>query len=174
MVLAPCGVAIYSKLGSSSENSVEVPEATAYAQALLPLAPPTELSLGREQVVQPVAALSTSAEVSLPPEPVVSLREIAERAAREAIQAQSAAAQAYVAALQEASREASKRAASAALLAEAAERELFRASQASLQAEAAKAKAHAAQTSPADRDYLPHDHPSLDFPRSRVPARKVA
>ena len=178
MVLAPCGIAIYSKLGSSSESSaiLNTADADVSAAAVLDVpAPPSELSNFPQPFVRRPNPLSTSRGTLPTPAPIAvpSLREVAERAAREAIQAQAAAAKAQVEALQEASRAAAKRAAAAEKLAEAAESELVRASHAVVQAEAAKAQAKLAQAQASDRDYLPHDHPSLDFPRSRVFPRKV-
>ena len=172
MVLAPCGIAVYSKLGSASESRASEPLEAITMDAP---PPPNELTADSHGVVRRPTGLSTSRSASAPaPVAVPSLREVAERAAREAMQAQAAAAKARVEALQEASRAASKRADAAEKLAKAAESELVRASQAVLQAEAAKAQAKQAQAGAAERDYLPHDHPSLDFPRSRVLPRKVA
>jgi type IV secretory pathway VirB10-like protein len=177
MVLTPCAVAIYSKLGSAQESHANEQASLASAVAEMDApAPPTELNMTADQYTRRPVPLSTTATAALPPAPVAvpSLRQVAEQAAREAVRAQAEAAKARVEALQEASRAASKRAAAAAKLAEAAEFELVRASQAALQAEAMKLQARAARQGAAERDYLPHDHPSLDFPRSRVQPRRVA
>ncbi len=183
MVLAPCGIALYSKLGSSSEDRAEqqaAPPASfkILAEPALELpTPQNELSTIPQAVLQrpvPLAAVAAAQRAAPAPIPVPSLRQVAELAAREAILAQAAAAQARAEALQQASRAASRRAAAAQKLAAAAESELVRASQAVLQAQASKAKAKEAQNPAGDSDYLPPDHPSLDFPRSRVPSRRVA
>ena len=169
MILAPCAVAIYGKLERSSESEADAPAAhVAGTEPLFEaLLPPNEITVKPHHQTPPHPSFSG-------PVPVASLHQVAEWAARDAIEAQAAAANARAEALQQASRAASQRAAAAEKLSAAAESELVRASQAVVQAEASKAQARLIQDSPADRDYLPPDHPSLDFPRSRTPSRRVA
>ncbi len=188
MVLSPSAVALYSRLGTQPEGKETMAPSEKPADPVAPPARVVDVTINDRYTRRPVplstSALSTSPRSSLPLsasplppvalQPVPSLREIAEQAVRQATQARAEAAQAHLQALQEVSRAASRRAEAASKLADAAERELVLAAQASLQAEQAKQRAKATQTSKADQDYLPHDHPSLDFPRSRVPSRRVA
>ena len=170
MVLAPSAVALYSKLDTSEVK----PLPDLAAEPTLPAPAPRSIDTTTNDVnTRRPVALSTSPIVQAL-RPVPSLREVAEQAARLAMDAQAEATKARIEALHQASRAASKRAEAAARLAEAAERELILASQASLQAEMAKQRAKAGQSSKAESDYLPADHPSLDFPRSRVLNRRVA
>ena len=167
MVLAPCAIAIYSKLGHTAEHEANdevhvTPEPVASSPARL-----AESKAVSESVIMRPVPLPA-------PVRVVSLREAAERAMNEARQAQIVAAHAYAEALTAASRLATERAAAAAKLSDAAEKELVRATQAAMQAEALKAKARSAENLACEQDYLPHNHPSLDFPRSRVPSSRVA
>ena len=162
MVLAPCAVGLYSKWGEFAEISADTVK-------------PQEVETGG---AQPFFPLASDATVSTPrwtgPSPVPSLREVAERAAAEVREAQAAAARARMSALSEASRTAARRADAAARLAEAAELELARARRALALAEAHKGRGKTRESDGAERDYLPHDHPSLDFPRSRVAPHRAA
>ena len=181
MVLAPCAVGLYSKWGEFAEISADraavVPDVTAAPVTPSPISVVSPLEPKTLQVQILPAQLSTSA-ILMQPQPILrtpgpSLREIADRAASEVRNAQTAAANAKAAYLVELSRTASRRADAAARLAQAAEIELKRATRALQMAEASKNRTRQRDDG-ADRDYLPHDHPSLDFPRSRVAPHRAA